>query len=144
MPNIDFSKLASLKYWLEGTTAGVDVNIIPVEFGSFFYYFYVSIFSGLIILAILLIIYRLYISQDHPLQSKLDFLSQNLIWMGILGSLWFLARQVEISFVSARLWLIFGFIWFLAVMFWFLRYYFWYYPLELSFYKKSKELKIIK
>jgi hypothetical protein len=138
MPNVDFSKIATLKYWLEGTTAGADVNILPVEFNSFYYYFYISVFSGFLILAIGIMVYKLFLPSAHPLQNKIGFLSQNLVWMGILGVGWFLARQTSISFLSARLWLIFGFIWLLAVLFWFFRYLITFYPLELAFYKKQK------
>jgi hypothetical protein len=130
MPNIDFSKLGTLKYWLEGTTAGPDVNIIPVETGSFFYYFYVSVFCGFIVLAILLIIYKMFLSPEHPLQTKLGFLSQNFIC-------WFLARQVEVSFVSSRLWLLIGLIWFIAIMAWFVRYITRYYKHEIAYFNKK-------
>ena len=137
MPNINFSKIFTLKYWLEGTTAGADVNILPVEYNSFFYYFYIATFSGLIVISILLLVYKLFLQETHPLQTKIGLLSQNLIWMGILGVGWFLARQTNISFLSARMWLFFGFIWFVIIMGWFVRYMITYYPLELSFFRKQ-------
>ena len=138
MSSIDLSKIFTLKYWLEGTTAGPDVNIIPVASGSFFYYFYISFFCGLIILAICISLYKLLTHKDNPIQNNLSFLSQNLCWQGILGLTWFLFRQVNISFLSARLWLLFGFAWLLVTIIWFIRYMIIYYPLEIAYFKKQK------
>jgi hypothetical protein len=134
MANIDFSKIFTLKYWIEGTTAGADVNIVPVANGSFFYYFYLTLFCGFLILGILVFIYKIFLNKEHPAQPKFGFLGQNLIWQGILGLGWFFCRQVNVSFFSARLWLIFGFFWVAYILFWFIRYRVQFYPLEQQYY----------
>jgi hypothetical protein len=141
MPNIDIKKIFSLKYWLEGSTAGADTNISTVEINSFFYYFYISIFSGFLIIAIVLIVYKIFLAPNSPLQPKLSILSQNFVWMGILGILWFLARQTGVSFLGSRMWLIFGFIWVASLLLWFIRYLMLFYPLEISFFKKQQSKK---
>jgi hypothetical protein len=144
MPNIDFSKFATLKYWLEGTTAGADSNIVPVEYGSFFFYSYVAIFTGFIILAIILSVSKLFLHNDHPNQPKFGFLATNFGWMGVLGVMWFSARQIGAAFLSARLWLLFGLIWFLVIVGMYVRYRMQYYGFELQFFKnkvaKEKQL----
>jgi hypothetical protein len=140
MPNIDWSKLFTLKYWLEGTTASDTVNLLPVSQGSFFFYFYLSFFGGLIILSILMLLLKLFIHPQHPLQDKFALLSGNFTWIGILGLGWFTLRQIQVSFLSARLWVFFGAIWFLAIAIYFVRYYFVFYKLEMNYFK-TKILK---
>ena len=142
MSSVDFSKLLTLKYWLEGTTAGDTVNVLPVEFGSAFFYTYIAIFCGFLIVAIILTASKLFIHSANPLQSKFTFLAQNTAWMGILGLLWFGCRQTTVAFLSARIWLFFGFIWVLVIAFWFIRYLVLFYPLEKSYFQKTKSSPI--
>jgi hypothetical protein len=144
MPNIDFSKLLTLKYWLEGTTAGDTVNTLPTQFGSFFFYAYIVIFCGFLVTAIVLTTAKLFLHKDHPLQSKFTFLAQNTAWMGILGLAWFACRQTTIAFLGARLWLIFGIIWVLVIKIWFLRYIFTFYPLEIKYFNKTQSSPVKK
>jgi hypothetical protein len=141
MLDIDFSKLFTLKYWLEGTTAGADINILPVTNYSPFFYFYVVLFCGFLIVSIILATSKVFLNPVHPLQSKFGILSQNFAWMGILGIMWFLARQTGISFVSSRLWILFGIFWFFGIVGWFVRYLFTFYPLEITFFKKQNNIK---
>lgn len=141
MPNINFSKLFTLKYWLEGTTVGADSNISPVIFGSFFYYFYVGLFCVMLISAILIMVYRLFLVANHPLHTKLDFLSQNLIWMGILGITWFAARSTGISFIGSRIWLLFGLVWIISLLAWLIRYFIQFYKLEMAFFNRQASQK---
>ncbi len=140
MPSIEWSKLLTLKYWLEGTTASDTVNLLPVSQGSFFFYFYLAFFGGLIIVSILMLLAKLFLHPHHPLQDKFALLSGNLTWMGILGLGWFTLRQIQVSFLSARLWLLLGAIWFIAIAVYFIRYYISFYKLEMNYFK-TKILK---
>ena len=105
MPQIDWSKLITLEYWLEGV-AGDDFGAPFIEVGSFFYWFYLYLFATLIILGICWKVSRAFIHQDHPLQKKIPFWSTSLIWLGILGLFWFLMRQINIGLLGARFWLL--------------------------------------
>jgi hypothetical protein len=135
MPNIDWSKLINFKYWFEGTTASDTVNLLPVEAGSFFYYFYLAVFGGLVVVAILMLLSKLFLHPQHPIQSKLALMSSNFIWMGILGLGWFTMRQIQVSFLSARMWILFGLVWFLALAYYMVKYFINYYKLEMNYFR---------
>jgi hypothetical protein len=139
MSSIDFNKLFTLKYWLEGTTTSDYINVLPVETGSLFFYLYLGTFCGFLILAIILTTSKLFMNGSNPLQPKFTFLSQNLSWMGILGLAWFGCRQANIAFLGSRLWLLFGMIWFLVIAVLYIRYLIQFYPLEKAFFVKNKK-----
>jgi Na+/citrate or Na+/malate symporter len=139
MSSIDFSKLFTLKYWLEGTTTSDYINVLPVEAGSIFFNLYLVAFCGTLITAIVLTTAKLFINGQNPLQPKFTFLSQNFAWMGILGLGWFGCRQTNIAFLGSRIWLLVWLIWGIVILGIFLKYLVKFYPLERSFFLKNKK-----
>lgn len=139
MSSIDFSKLLTLKYWLEGTTTSDYINVLPVEAGSIFFNLYLVAFCGTLITAIILTTSKLFMNVANPLQGKFTFLSQNLAWMGILGLGWFGCRQTNIAFLGSRIWLLVWIIWFLIIIGLFIRYLVTFYPLERAYFVKNKK-----
>ncbi len=137
MFNIDWSKITSLNYWLEGSNIGQDYNVRVIETNSPFFYFFVIFFGGLIVVSILINIYKMFLNTNHPLQSKLSIIGANIGWMGFLGGLWFALRELQVSFLSSRLWLIFGFIWFLVLAVYMLNYLIRFYHLELNYFRST-------
>ena len=136
MIEIDWSKLVSLDYWLEGIAGTSAVTpVIPKD--SPFFWFFLYLFSGFIVAGILILLIKAFIHSEHPMQNKLPFLGNNFIWMGILGLVWFTMRETSVSFLGARIWLIFGLIWFLFVLIYFVRYLVFFYRLEIAYFRKK-------
>lgn len=140
MSNINWSKLLDIKYWLEGIAGNTSLTpIIPIN--SFFYFFYIYLFGGLLIVGIIILVINQLLNQKNPLRNRLPFLGNNLFWMGCLGIIWFLFRQTQVGFLGARIWIIFGFVWFVTVLYFTLRYFLLYSRLEMQYYiKLQKEL----
>jgi hypothetical protein len=138
MLNIDWSKLTSANYWLEGTNIGETFNVPVIATDSPFFYFFLGLFGGLIIIAILINVYKLYLDSRHPLQSKLSITATNLGWMGFLGLLWFGVRELQASFLSSRIWLLLGLVWLIVLAVYLLHYYLRYYKLEMGYYNSIK------
>jgi hypothetical protein len=138
-PQINWSNLADINYWLEGSqTAQGSIYVTPpIARDSWFFWFFLSLFTSLIILGIGIQILNILTNHLHPIKEKYPIWSANLIWMGILGYIWFLSRQFGISFFSSRLWLIGGGIWFAVLSFFIFRYFIKFFPLENMYYKKQ-------
>jgi hypothetical protein len=134
MLNIDWSKLFNPSYWLEGSNIGEVYNVPLIETNSGFFYFFIFLFGGFLVLSIVINVYKLYQNKLHPLQSKLSILATNLGWMGFLGLLWFALREMQVSFLSSRLWLLIGLLWFISLIGYFVWYYLNFYKLEMGYY----------
>lgn len=136
MNKIDWSRFIDLKYWLDGVAG--DTSITPViERGTFFFWFFLYLFSSLLILGIALRIAQAFLHNNHPLQSKFPNWGNNFIWMGILGLSWFTLRQLNTAFLGARFWLIVGLLWFIIVDYFIIRYFVVFYKLEKAYFKKT-------
>ena len=144
MPSIDWSKLLTLNYWLEGLQATQGSSIVTpvIAQTSWFFWFYVWFFSGLIIVGILMRLATVLMDTKAPTHDQLPMWSNNIIWMGVLGVSWFTARQLSVAFIGARFWLIIGLIWFLVIAYLAARYFIKFFPLELKYYRSHKSTKI--
>lgn len=139
MSEINWNKLASLEYWLEGIAggAGSSYTIRPVDMSSSFFWVYLYSFSVLFLLGIMIRVSQAFIHEENPFQAKFPSLGNNFISMGILGYFWFFLRQTQITFLGTRIWLIFGVIWFLILGYWFVSYLFTFYGIEMNYFKKE-------
>lgn len=140
MGKVDWSKLVELEYWLEGV-AGTSSVTPAVEKDSFFFWLFVSFFTFLFGSGVVMLTSQKFLDDKHPLSPQLSIWGNNVLWMGILGMLWFLLRQIEVGFLGARIWLIVGFIWALVLFYLAIRYFVSYFPLEYAFFKKNKKIK---
>jgi hypothetical protein len=141
MPSIDWSKLITFNYWLEGlqSTSGSSIVTPVIDQSSWFFWFYVWLFSGLVILGIILRLATVFLDKKVPTYDQLPLWSNNIIWMGVLGIGWFTARQLSVAFIGARFWLIIGFVWFLIILGLAIRYFIQFFPLELKYYLSHKK-----
>lgn len=136
MPQIDWNKLVSLEYWLEGIAGGA-ISSTPVnEANSFFFYFWLNLFSWIFIIGIVIRFSQAFLHDKHPFQNKLPFWGNNAIWFGILGLFWFVSRQIEIGFLGSRLWILSFVIWGLVILGLSIRYFIVFFPIEWAYYKK--------
>jgi len=138
MTTINWAKLLDITYWLEGIAGGNGSLSVtpPNDKAQFFFWFWLSLFGSFIILGVLLRIAKVFLPEKYPLNEKIPFWSNNLIWMGILGDMWFLFRQSTTVFLGTRLWLLLGLIWFGFLAFIVGRYFINNFPLELQYYNK--------
>jgi hypothetical protein len=137
MLNIDWSKITNPGYWLEGSNIGEVYNVPVIDTSSEFFYFFIILFGGLLVGSILINVYKLFLNKVHPLQPKLSILGFNLGWMGFLGLVWFGLRELQVSFLSSRLWLLIGILWFLALVSYFIWYFINFYKLELGYFNSQ-------
>jgi hypothetical protein len=141
MVKIDWTKLVDLKYWLEGVAGSSSLTPV-IDKGSFFFWFFLYLFSGFLVLGITLRVAQAFIHSEHPFQRQLPFFGNNFIWMGLLGLLWFTLRETSVGFLGARIWLLAGLAWFLVIMYFLIRYFILFYPLEVNYYKKTVKSKV--
>jgi len=136
MNTIDWSKFVDIKYWLDGVAGNTSITPV-IERGSLFFWFFLYLFSSLLILGIALRLVQAFLHTNHPLQNKLPFWGNNFTWMGILGLTWFTLRQLNTAFLGARFWLIVGIVWFSIIIYFIIRYFIVFYKLEYSYFKKT-------
>lgn len=143
MPTIDWSKLLTFDYWLEGLQAKQGSSIVTpvIAQTSWFFWFYIWLFAGLIIAGILMKLSQVFLNKKFPMQDQIPMWSNNLIWIGVLGVTWFMARQLSVAFIGARFWIIIGFVWFLVVLGFAIRYFIRFFPLEMKYYQNHKKLE---
>jgi hypothetical protein len=135
--NIDWSKLANLEYWLEGVAGKTSITPV-IEKNSSFFWFFLYLFSAFFVVGVVMRVAQAFLHSSHPLQSKLPVWGNNFAWMGVLGLLWFLLRQLSVGFLGARFWLLIGLVWFIAVLYLIARYFINFFPLEYNYFKKNK------
>jgi flagellar biosynthesis protein FliR len=135
MSKIDLKKLFDANYWLEGIAGSVSVTPV-IEKGSFSYWFFIYLFSYFAIFGIILRVSQAFIHEQHPFQKHFPVWGNNFIWMGILGLVWFTARQLSIGFLGSRLWLIFGIFWVFILLYFIISYFIRFYNLEISYFRK--------
>lgn len=138
MNKVDWSRLVELEYWLEGV-AGTSAITPAVEKDSLFFWFFVNIFTFLFGMGVITLTAQKFINPKHPIHTQLPVWGNNFVWMGLLGIIWFLLRQIEVGFLGARIWLIVGFVWIIILLYLIIRYFVVYFPLEYAFYKKNKQ-----
>jgi hypothetical protein len=137
MNQVDWNKLISLQYWVEGIAGNTAVTPV-LESGGFFLYFFVTVFSVLFSTGIILLVLPNFVNKNNPLVPKFNFWGNNFLWMGISGLFWLLLRQIEVGFLGSRIWLLVGLIWFLVIIGFIIRYFTSIFDLEYSYYKKNK------
>ena len=116
--NIDWAKLIDYKYWFQGfiNTTGSLFVTPPVQKDSIFYWSFIIAFSLILVSGVILKTTQLFLNKNHPLQFRIPFLSDNLIWLGIVGLSWFVLRQIEVAFLGMRIWLIPMGIWLVGIL----------------------------
>lgn len=136
--NINWSKLATFEYWLEGLQTKGGLVATPIlDKGNWSFWFFLYFYTFLICLGIVLRISQTFLHPKHPLQLKIPNWSSNIIWIGVLGWLWFICRQLSIWFLGARFWLIGDAIWIMILLFLIVRYLIRFYPLEMRYFKNN-------
>lgn len=143
MLNIDWSKISDAKYWLEGVAGGVSATPPLVENG-FFFNLFLYLFTSLFVLGICLKISQAFLNDQHPLQTKFPIWSDNFIWMGILGLLWFVLRNIQVGFLGARIWIFAGFIWFAILAYFIVKYFILNWKIEYNYFKNKVSNQVTK
>jgi hypothetical protein len=143
MVNIDWTKLSKLEYWFEGVGGSSSITP-PIEQGSWFFWFFLSFFTIIFGLGILIKLYKSFIGENHPLQNRLDLWGSNIIGIGSAGIAWVLLRQLSIGLLGARFWLFALLIWGLVILYFTVRYFILYFRIELAYYNKFGSLPLFK
>jgi hypothetical protein len=136
MNTIDWKKLVNLQYWFEGVAG--DTSITPtIQKNTFFFWFFLTIFSIIFTVGITLKIAQLFMHPLNPLTKKFSILSSNLISMGITGIIWFCLRQLSVGFLGARFWLLIIGAWAGGLAFWLGKYFSYAYKFESLYFQKK-------
>jgi len=143
MPQISWDKLLKLEYWFEGIAGGISITTPLIE-NSFFYWFFLWFFVVVFAFAIALKALQGFLDTNHPLQLKIPFWSNSVIWISIWGVIWFLCRQLSVGFLGARFWLIVLGIWFLVLLYFVVKYFIQNYKYELLYFQKTHQRLPIK
>lgn len=138
MNNIDWSKLTNFQYWFEGVSGGT-VSTPPVELYSFHFWFLTVLPVTLFVFGILFKIAKSFLHIDHPLVTKFDQWGTQILWIATLFSVWFLLRQMNIGFLSARFWTLVLACWFLAVVYLVIRYFSFLFQVEYLYFKEHQK-----
>jgi hypothetical protein len=139
--SINWSQFLNPLYWFEGviSTPGSALVTPVLDSSSQFFWFFLTLFTVFINLSIMVKIVRLFLNENHPLKNIIPIYTDNFIWMGILGYMWFISRQLSLALMGARFWLLIGLVWFLVVIFFLLRYLIKFFPLEIKYYNSQKK-----
>jgi hypothetical protein len=135
--NISWNSLSNFNYWFEGIL-GSKADVPTIETSSPFFSFYV--YAALIItgIGILMLISNNLIAQTHPLKQKLSLWGSQFSWIGVLGMCWFSFRQLKVSLLGGRFWVLFGIVW-LGILFAIMvRYFITNFQLEYKYYLSKK------
>jgi hypothetical protein len=143
MVSIDWSKLTRLDYWFEGV-GGASSITPPIEQGSWFFWFFLSIFTAIFSFGVILKLAKSFLNENHPLQQRLSFWGSNIIAIGFTGVFWFLLRQLSVGLLGARFWLPLFLLWMLVIVYFAVRYFVSYFNIEMAYYKKFGALPIFK
>ena len=135
--NVDWSKLAKPDFWLEGIAGQNTVPSAPLsEIG--FRNFILALVGTFVIAGIAIRLFKIFLTKQHPLQNRLSTWTANLIWIGVLGTMWWLFNQWgPLLFIGSRFWILVGFIWFLILLYFILKYFITEYPLEIAYYRRT-------
>lgn len=146
MPKINWESFTKLEYWFSGIAG--DLSSTPViEKGSYFFWFFLAIFTAIFSIGVIMKVCTSFLKEDHPLNSKLNFWGDNVIWIGVLGNTWFLVRQLSVGFLGARFWVVVLAIWALILLYFIARYYIYFFKIEYLYFQKNgtsiiKKLKL--
>ena len=136
MFNVDWSRFSDAKYWLEGVSGGISVTPALSRDG-FFFTFFLYLFSTLFVFGIIMKVSQAFLNDLHPLQKKFPTWSDNLIWMGILGLIWFTLRNIQVGFLGARIWIVLGTFWFLTLLYFVVKYFIQNWGIEYRYFKSQ-------
>lgn len=136
IPPINWSKLTTLEYWLEGIANTSEAPYI--EYDTYFYWFYLYVFAVLIITGIVWKVALVFVDNAHPIQKRSPFFSSSLIWLGLFGIFWFVMRQINIGIFGARLWLFPMLLYVIFMVYYGIRYYRTRYSIEIQYYKRTR------
>ncbi len=136
MSQIDWSKLIRLDYWFEGVAGNTSITP-PLEIYSFHYWFFLWFYSIVFSLGVVIKVIISYMHIENPVRLKLDLLGNNFIWVGIVGSSWFILRQIRIGFLGARFWNLLIIIWIAGLSIYLIRYYILYFKFEYLYFKNK-------
>jgi hypothetical protein len=134
---IDFEKLLKPDFWLDGIAGRYTVSTTPISENGF-RNFFLALFATFFVVAIALRLYKIFLPKQHPLQSKISFLTVNMIWMSILGICWWLFNQWgPLVFIGSKFWLLIGLVWFLVIFYLAIKYLLTDFRLEIRYYRKT-------
>lgn len=137
MLDIDWSKLIRIDYWLEGVAGGFSVTP-PVEEGSAFFWTYLYLFIAFFSFGVVVRVLKSFMDLNHPLQPRLSFWGNSIIWISFWALVWFLLRQLSIGFLGARFWLLILFTWALVIKYFAIRYFITKYRIEKLYFEKYR------
>jgi magnesium-transporting ATPase (P-type) len=140
LKEINWTELIKPEYWIEGFAGGSASTPINSQ-ANVFFWFWLIVFSVLFTIGVVINTFFSFAPEELPFKKNAPFWANNLIWMGILGVGWFLARQLEIGLLGARFWLLIGLFWAFLISIRVVRYLFWYFPLELAYFKNLQKQK---
>ncbi len=143
MNNIDWSKLTDFKYWFEGVSGG-SAATPPVELYSFHFWFLTTLPVTLFLVGVGLKVAKSFLHLDHPLVEKFDQWGSQIIWIASLFSIWFLFRQMNIGFLSARFWTLILGAWFVIASYFVFKYFSFLYQVEYLYFKEHQKFQASK
>lgn len=143
MSAIAWDKLTKLEYWFEGIAGGISITT-PMQEGSFAYWFFLWFFVALFTFGVLIRALQSFLDTKHPLQLKLPFWGNSVIWISIWGIIWFLCRQLSVGLLGARFWLVVLGIWFLVLLYFVAKYFIQNFRYELLYFKNTKQALPVK
>lgn len=123
-------------FWLEGIAGQNTVGSLPLSENGFRNFFLI-LFASFVMGGIALKLIKIFLPLEHPLQSKISFWTNNLIWMGVLGLFWWLFNQWgPLLFIGSKFWLLVGLVWTLGLLYLVIKYFIADYRLELAYFRR--------
>lgn len=133
---INWSELTKFDYWFEGFDSGSMTAPVVLKSSPLFW-FYLWFFSAFVIVAIVLKVSQSFLHNQHPLQKKIPIWASNFSILGVLGLSWFLFREIQVSLLGGRFWLLVGGLYFIAFLVYVMRYFILFYKFEMAYFKKN-------
>ena len=140
MFDIDWGKLLTFNYWFEGLS-GQSAITPEIDSSSPYFWFFLWLFSLTTTIGVLGMLSTAFAHPENPLKSRISMWSINLFWMGVLGSFWFLSRQLSIGFIGARFWLLVLLVWLVIVLLFAIKYFLTYFKIEYRYFTQSTRVK---
>ncbi len=135
--NISWNSFLDFNYWFEGIL-GSKADVPTIETSSPFFSFYIYTSIALVGAGIFMVIVKSFLNQEHPLKLKLSNWGSQFAWIGVLGMCWFTFRQLKVSLLGGRFWVLFGIIWLIILLLLTIRYFTLNFPLEYRYYQSKK------
>ena len=132
---MEFQNLFKLDYWMGGMQRPLEV----LGTDTYAYWGFAVLFCFLSLAGLAMLVRTFFMDADNPLSKTFNRIGSVVLAVGLLGYFWLFARTVEAGFISARFWLLFGFIFLIGYGIWEYRKFNNFFKMELEYYHSQNK-----